>query len=654
VVGRTVSLNGRPFTIVGVAPEGFNGPFALGAPDFWAPTMSWETFLTGAALENYNDRRALLTFMLGRLKPGVSIGQAQASLQVLGRNLEAEHPRENEGRNVGLMPLAQASIPPQVRGAFERAGGLLMVVVGLVLAIACANVANLLLGRALGRRREVAVRLSMGASRWRLIRQLLTESLLLSLLAGVVGLGLAFWGRNLLWSLRPPFLQNAPFDLALDPTVLGFTLAVSLVTGLVFGLAPALQATRPAVVDDLKQGTEGARRSFRVLSLRNALVVGQVTLCFVALIGSGLFLRSLGKAMQIDPGFDAERVGMMTFDVGAQGYDRPRGEQFFEELLERTRAVPGVAAAELAANVPLFAGGFARTVIVEGRDPEAENNKILTAIDPVGPDYFETMGVPILRGRAIAATDRADSPFVAVFNETAARRFWPEEEAVGKRFRFFGEDWLLEVVGIARDSKYNTIGEDRQAYIYLPRRQHYNQVMNLLVRTAGDPAQVAALVRNEARALDANLPITNVQPLTTVIQGSLWPARMGASLLGILGGLALALALIGIYGVMSYVVGQRKREIGIRMALGAEQGSVVGLFLRQGMVIVGVGLLVGIAAAAAFGRLIESLLYGLSGTDLTTFVLTALVFLGVAFFANLIPARRASGTDPLAALRTDR
>ena len=654
VVGRTVSLNARPFTVVGVAPEGFNGPFALGAPGFWAPAMAWETFLTGAALENFNDRRALLTFVFGRLKPGVSMDQAQAALQVIGRNLAAEYPQENGGRNVGLLPLAQASIPPQIRDDFERAGGLLMVVVGLVLLIACANVANLLLGRALGRRREIAVRLSMGASRGRLVRQLLAESLLLSLLAGVVGLVLAFWGRNLLWSFRPPFLQNAPFDLSLDSTVLGFTLAVSLATGLLFGLVPALQATRPAVVDDLKQGAEGARRSFRVLSLRNALVVGQVTLCFVALIGSGLFLRSLGKAMRIDPGFDAERVGMMSFNVGAVNYDRPRGEQFYDALLERARAVPGVEAAELAANVPLFFGGFMRTVIVEGRDDQAENNRILTAVDAVGGDYFKTLGVPIVSGRALADADRADAPFVAVFNETAARRFWPDEDPLGKRFRFFGEDWVLEVVGIARDSKYFTIGEDPTAYIYLPRRQHYNQVMNLLIRTSGDPTQVTAKVRGEARALDANLPITNVQPVAAVVGGSLWPARMAAGLLGILGALALVLAVMGIYGVMSYVVGQRRREIGIRMALGAEQGSVVGLFLRQGMAIVAVGLLVGILAAAVAGRFIESLLYGLSGTDFATFGLTALVFLGVAFLANLIPARRASGIDPVVVLKTER
>jgi putative ABC transport system permease protein len=654
VVGSTVGLNGHPFTVIGVAPRGFTGTFTFGNPDLWVPIMMYPSLMPANLLDNFLDRRALFTFVFGRLKPGVSVSQAEASLQVIGRSLAAEYPDDNGTRNVGLLPLNQASIPPAQRDNFVRAGAMLMALVGLVLLIACANVANLLLGRAMARRKEIAIRLSIGASRSRLIRQLIAESLLLGLMAAALGLALAYWGRQLLWAMAPPFLANAPLDLSFDGRVLLFTLAVALATGLVFGIAPALQATRPQVVDELKQGTPKAGGGLRLLSGRNLLVVAQVALCLVALISSGLFLRSLGNATKIDPGFEVDHLALMTVNAGALGFTRPQAEQYFDQVLERARSVPGVRSAALATDVPLLFGGFARTVFVEGRDPKGENTGILTPVDPVGEGYFQTLGIPLLKGRDFTPQDREDAPYVAIFNEAAVKRFWPGEDALGQRFRFFGEDWILEVVGIAADSKIGAIGEEPQAQIYLPRWQHFGPAVALFVRTEGSPAPVLATVRDQVRQLEPGMPINNVQAMPDVLRDSVWQARMAAKLFGFLGALALLLALAGIYGVMSYAVSQRQREIGIRVALGARPQSVVSMLLGRGMVVVAVGLVIGLVVAALLGRAVEALLYGLSGTDLVTFAATTVILAGVAFVATLVPARRATAVDPVAVLKADR
>ncbi len=653
IVGKTVTMNRQAMTVVGVAPEGFIGTFAIGNPDFWVPTMMHDVFLTGALRQWFEDRRALLTAIYGRLKPEVGIEEAKAALSVLGNNLSAEYPVDNEGRSFTMLTLDQASIPPQLRENFVRAGGLLMTVVGLVLLIACANVANILLGRASARRKEVAIRLSLGAARGRLVRQLLTESVVLSILGGFFGLLVAYWGRSAIWSFRPPFLDDSPLDLTFDVTVLVFTLALSVLTGLLFGLVPALQFSRPQIVDDLKPQAEGSVGGSRGLGFKNLLVVAQVALSLVALIGSGLFLRSLGKAMEIDPGFETENVAMMNFNVGRLGYEPARGEPFFTGVLERATAVPGVESATLTTNVPLWNGlGMMRTVLVEGRAADADNNGILTPVCTVEPTYFETLNVPIIAGRALSEIDRQGAPNAVVINETTAKRFWPDENPVGRRFHFFGQDEIIrEVVGVAKTIKYQTVGEDAQAYIYMPRLQNYQPGMSLVIRAAGPLDSVLATVRNEVQQLDRALPITNVQTMGEIMQLGLWPARMAASLLGVLGFLALLLASIGIYGVMSYTVSQRNREIGIRMALGAERSEVLVLFLKQSMLLVAVGAVIGLVAAGFAGHMIGSLLYDVSPVDLPTFALTTLVLAVVALVASFIPARRATAVDPVVVLR---
>jgi predicted permease len=653
LIGQTISLNNQPCTVIGVAPEGFTGTFILGGPDFWAPTMMHDVFLTGNMRRLFNDRRFLMTLVFGRLKDGVTFEQAQAAINVLGENLAQEYPIENEGRNFSLLPLNQTTIPPQLRDAFIRAGGLLMTVVGLVLLIACANVANLLLGKAAARRKEIAVRLSLGAARSRLVRQLLTESVVLAVFGGCFGLLVAYWGRSALWSFRPPFLQDTPLALGFDPPVLIFTVIISVFTGLLFGLAPALQASRPQIVDDLKPQAEGSVSGSRGLGLKSALVVAQVALSLVALIGSGLFLRSLGKAMEIDPGFTTENVAMMSFNVGRLGFEQPRGEQFFTEVEEKVSGIPGVESATLTTNVPLFNGiGMWRTVLVEGRDPDAENNGILTPVCTIGDNYFKTLGILLVRGRAVSGMDRQGSPLAVVINDAMAKKFWPDEDPLGERFHFFGQDDLIrEVVGIVKDSKYQTVGEEAQAYVYMPRLQNYQPGMSVVIRASGPVEPVMATVRNEIQQLARTLPITNVQTMSQIMRQGLWPARMAASLLGILGLLALLLASIGIYGVMSYAVSQRNREIGIRMALGARQSEVLNLFMKQGLTLVAVGIVIGLVLAGLMSQAIASLLYDLSPVDLQTFSLTTLVLAAVALLASFIPARRATSVDPVVVLR---
>ena len=653
IIGKTLTMNRQAMTVVGVAPEGFIGTFAIANPDFWVPTMMHDTFLTGALRNWFEDRRALFTTICGRLKPEVGIEEATAALSVLGNNLSAEYPVDNEGRGFTMLTLDQASIPPQARENFVRAGGLLMTVVGLILLIACANVANILLGRASARRKEVAIRLSLGAARGRLVRQLLTESVVLSILGGFFGLLVAYWGRSAIWALRPPFLDDSPLDLSFDAPVLVFTLALSVFTGLLFGLVPALQFSRPAIVNDLKPQAEGSVGGSRGFGFKNVLVVAQVALSLVALIGSGLFLRSLGKAMEIDPGFETENVAMMSFNVGSMGYEPARGEPFFTGVLERTAAVPGVESATLTTNVPLWNGlGMLRTVLVEGRAADADNNGILTPVCTVEPTYFETLHIPIVAGRALREIDRQGAVNAVVINETTAKRFWPDENPVGRRFHFFGQDDIIrEVVGVAKTIKYQTVGEEAQAYIYMPRLQNYQPGMSLVIRTAGPLDSVLATVRNEVQQLDRALPITNVQTMNEIMQLGLWPARMAASLLGVLGLLALLLASIGIYGVMSYTVSQRNREIGIRMAMGAKRNEVLGLFLKQGMLLVAVGAVIGLVVAGLAGRMIGSLLYDVSPVDLPTFALTTLVLAVVALVASFIPARRATAVDPVVVLR---
>jgi predicted permease len=652
IVGRTISLNGSAFTVVGVMPKGFKGTNAIGAPALWVPYMTYPQTTNGFFLElaTPTNRRGLVFNITGRLKPGVTVRQAEANLKTIARQLAQEYPNDNTGRSVTLVPLTQATINPGFRDNIVKAGGLLMTIVGLVLLIACANVANLLLARAAARQKEIAVRLSLGARRGRLIMQLLTEGTLLACIGGAAGLLLAYWAQGLLWSFRPPFLAADAIDLHPDMRVLLFTLAVSIATGVVFGLAPAIQASRPDLVVELKEKTSAPTGSNRLFSLRNVLVSSQVALSLVALVGAGLFLRSLQHAQQISPGFDSDHLAVLSFDLGAQGYTEERGRQFQQRVLERAAVVAGVQAASVASTVPLFAGGFARTVFLEGQDASDRRAGRLVQISVVGPRYLETVGIPLVRGRTLSETDQPSTPIAVVVNETMAKRFWPEQDAIGKRFKFFGQNFFNQVVGIAKDSKYNFIGEEETPFIYQATTQVYQPQLSLFVK-ASQPSALLGTVRREVQPLDRNLPLTNVFTLSEIFDQALWAPRMAAWLLAVFAGLSLVLSVIGIYGVMAYAVSLRTRELGIRMALGASRGDVLGLVVMQGLRLTLMGVAFGLAASFAVTRLITSLLYSVSPTDVVTFTVVPLLLAAAALVASYLPALRATRIDPVVALR---
>ncbi|HEV2116282.1 MAG TPA: FtsX-like permease family protein, partial [Terriglobales bacterium] len=530
---------------------------------------------------------------------------------------------------------------------------LMMTVVGLVLLIACANIANLLLARAAGRKREISIRLAVGASRSRIVAQLLTEATILAVAGGGLGIGLAVLGRNLLWQFRPPFLQQSYLSLDLDARVLLFTLGIALATGLIFGLAPALQATRPNLVLELKERAGGEVFTGRRFGLRHAFIVAQVALCMVALGGAGLFLLSLRNAQETDTGFNTQNLAMLSFDLGSLNYEPPRVKEFQRRALETVQNMPGVQAATLASNVPLFGGGFSRSVFPEGQEGSSNRNGVLTITDDVAPGYLQTMGVALMRGRDFDTSVREDSLKVAIINQAAAHRFWPDQDPVGKRFKFYGENDFVQVIGVAHDAKYITLGEDPTPYIYLPLIQNPSPAITLFFRTTSDPTSLLGAVRKQVQTLDPNLPLTNVWPIGEVIHQALWAASFSAGLLSIFALVAMLLCAVGIYGVVGYTVGLRVREIGIRLALGAQPRDVALMILRQSAATLSIGLGIGLVSALVLARLIANLLYGMSASTPAAFVATALLLAVVGLLASYLPARRAAGVDPLLAVRNE-
>jgi predicted permease len=647
VVGRALSLNGVTYDVIGVAREGFQGVNALFSPDLWAPMAMYRQVLPAQFHQWFDSRRALFFNVGGRLQPGVEIAEAQAHMKTLAAALEKEYPEPNKGRTVVLRPLAEATIFPGIRDALVKGGALLMTIVGLVLLIACFNVANLLLAKASGRRKEIAVRLAMGAGRGKLVRQLLSESLLLGLLGGAVGLVVAFWGKDLIWTMRPPFLAQNLVDLTIDTRVLLFTLGVSVLTSLLFGLVPAIQSSREGVIEALKDEARTAGRSRGSIFFRNALVVAQVALSIVALVAGGLFLRSLESAHRIDPGFETEKLVVLTVNPGQAGYDQPRAEELYDRVLLELEGSPDVASASWATNAPLF-GGFQRSVFLEGQP--ADEAGVLVSTNGVDTGYFDTVGTPLLSGRDFTRADREGSVPVAIVNEEMAKNFWPGADPMGKRFRFYSEDFFHEVIGVAATSKYVTLGENPTPMVFYPRRQLFTDTMVLHVRTTGDPSQALAASRQALREIDPRVPATNTWTISEVIAQSLWAPKLAAVLLATLGGLALALASVGLYGVVAYSVSQRVQEIGLRMALGAAQSDVIRLVLKQAMILVGLGTALGLLVSLAVSNVVATILFG-SARDPLTFISVPLGLALVALVASLVPALRASRVDPLAALR---
>jgi predicted permease len=653
IVGKTMTLNSTPFTVIGVAPRGFKGTFTIGpAEQIWIPVSMYNQVLAGFLKDNFNNRRFLDILTIARLKPGITRSQAEAELKTIASRLEQEYPKENGGRSVAVSALADGAVGINQHDQFVAAGALMMGIVGLILLIACVNMANLLLARGARRQREISIRTAIGANRVRLFRQLLTESMSLSLIGAAAGLVVAFGGRRVLWAYRPPFIERSDLDLSLDWRVLLFTLGLALTTGILFGLAPAIQASKTDVAKALNAGGRGGITTWRRGPLRSILVISEVALAFITLAGAGLFIRSMQNAQKTDVGFESKHLFVMAFDLGSLHYDEAHGQQFYRDAIQRAMATPTVQSAAIATNQPL-GGGLARTVFPEGKDETSGFRGTLTQLDDISPGYFDTLSIPLKKGRVFNDLDKKDATPVAVINEAMARHFWPGEDAVGKRFHFFGETGLVEVVGVVANTVINQIGEDPQPLAYLPLTQDYSPAATLQVRTSGDPRASVATVRTQVQSLDRNLAITNVQTIEEVLNQGLWAPRIAAVLLTFFGIVALVLAGTGVYGVLSYSVTQQTREIGVRMALGARPTEVLRWVVGQGLRLAGAGLVIGVIAGLALMHFVASLLFGVSTHDPTTFVAVALVLGLVAFLACYVPGRRATKVSPTVALRYD-
>jgi predicted permease len=650
LIGKDITLNNHAFKVIGVAPPGFKGTELVYSPDMWMPIAMLEWAEPGA---HYLDERDTNNFFgIGRLKTGVSAGQAEASLNLLAQQLAKEYPDSNEGQSITLTP--PGLILPEIRGGVVSFTWILMGAVALVLFIACINIAGLLLARATDRRREIAIRLAMGASRLRLVRQLLTESILLSIVGGAIGLGLAVWIINLLLAFRPPLDFPLTMDVSVDWRVVLFALATSVITGAVFGLAPALQATRPELVSALKD--TAAQAGYRRSRFRNGLVVAQLALSLVLLIAAGLVGRALQRLQTMNPGFETSNALTLSFDLGLQGYDKEKGQQFYHDVVDRVQSLPGVRSASLITSLPLSLNYNSSFVYVEGQPSERGANVRTAMVGTAGPRYFGTMGTTLLMGREFGDQDRKDSEKVAVVNEAFVHQLMHDVksvgDALGRRISISGEKGpFVRIVGVAKDGKYFNISEEPRPFVWGPLSQNYSSSASLVVRTAAAPQWSIAAVRNEVHSLDPNLPVYDVKTMADHMRLPLFPARIAAVVLGAFGFVALSLAAIGIYGVTSYSVAQRTREIGIRMALGAQLGDVLRLIISQGLKLTLLGVGFGLIGAFILTRALASLLFEVSATDPATFLSVSLLLAAIALLASYFPARRATRVDPLVALR---
>jgi predicted permease len=646
MVGRTVTLNGQSWTVVGVAREGFRGAMPIVDPPLYAPLMMQGELMPGWNLIEARDSNWMN--VVARLAPGVTVEQARQNLDAFILQMREELPDHYEDSGINLVPQRKAGIHPMFRNAQVGMSAVIMLVVAFLLLIACINVANLFLARAGERRKEMAIRLSLGAKRGRIISQLLTESLIFSLIAGGAGLTLAYWAVGIANSLRLPIDYHGDFGLTLDRTALMFTLGLSVFTGILFGLAPALQASRPEVVSALKgEITQEPGSKNRLI---NTLVVAQMALSILLLISSGLFLRGLQAATTVDKGFESNNLLLASVDPGLQGYDRDRAETFYRELEAGLRVLPGVQAVGFGRSVPLSLSSSDRGVSIPGYEPVA-NEGMSISYNVVTPGYFEAMGIPTLAGRAFSDLDGADGAPVLVVNQKFADRFWPGENAVGKIVRTAGEE--REVIGVVKTGKYRSLGEEPLDYMYLAQAQEWNFPMTAHVRTTGEPGSLALLLRREVERLDPSMPVADLRTMNSQLGVALFPARLGGATLGIFGILGMILAAIGIYSVMAYSVSQRLREIGIRMALGADQSRVVGMVIRKGMVLVAVGVVLGLSAALGASQLMSGMIYGVSALDPVTFFGVPGSLCLVALLATYLPARRAAAVDPMNTLRAE-
>jgi len=653
IVNRDVALNGQHYTVVGVAPPGFYGVDRGIASEFWVPLAASEEILPDLATWGSvrADRNNQWVMLDARLQPGVTRARAEILLNVVKKRLDdAWHKKDKTHEKITLQT-GGALIAGSETPAFTLMA-VLMIVVGLVLLVACANVANLLLARATGRQREIAIRLAVGAGRRQLVRQLLLESFVLSLAGAGAGFLLAAAAAHAISRVQLPLPFPVAFNFNVDWRVALFTLGLSAITALVFGLVPALRASRPDLLESLKEGTAGFGRSARS-RMRNTLVIVQVSLSLVLLTTAGLFLRSLGHASSIDIGFKPANLLIMSMDPKLQNYSHDKTAQFLSQLHDRVAALPGVRSVSFVGVVPLSIGGQADNFAVDAAQGHPAQNGV-AFVDTVGADYFQTMGIPLLRGRGFAA--QLDGPSAAIINETMAAHLFPGQDPIGRTIR--QDQTKYTIIGITRDSKLRTLGEKPTDAVFLflnaaPERANSFFGTTVLVRTSIDPGALASPVRDQVAALDPNMAVFNTETMQQHVDKSLLLPRISSLLLGIFGVIGLTLASIGLYGVMSYSVRRRTREIGIRMALGAKRPTVLRMILRQGLILTAIGLAIGLAIALALGRFTASVLYGTSGTDLLTFVTVSLVLLVTAAAAVLVPALRAAHVEPTTALRCE-
>jgi len=659
LVGKTVLLNNHTFTLVGVIAEGFRGTNLRSVPEVWVP-MSMLTQLDPSRTPQILDRRGSRWLsVVGRLRPDVKIEQAQAGVDTIAAQLAQAFPETNRGtlqqpdrpRPMSLIPASVAMIAPRMRDTAQRVSQLSMVAVGFVLLIACANVANLLLARAHRRQKEIAMRFALGAKRSRIIRQMLTESLLLFLVGGGLGLLFALWLSDLLLSTNL-FAAFVGLRLGLDIRVLSFTLLVSVLTGLVFGLVPALQVSRSDLLPALKVVELKGGYLSRKYGVHNLLVVFQVALSLVLLIGAGLFLRSLQKAYATDFGFSADKALLVSVELPQQVYDEARAREFYQQIRERVATLPGVRAVSLADSIPVDPRGSRTSVTIEGYTPRTGEDMELN-FNVVDHHFLKTMGISLLRGRNFSEQDRTSPPRVVIVNEAMAGRYWPGQDPVGRRVTLGGpQGSSLQIVGVVKTGKYRNLREEPMPYMYFPFGQNRLR-MTLLVRTVGNPEALLPAVRSEVQHLDKNLPLFDIKTLDEHLGRALAQERTNAQLVGLFSLLALILAAVGVYGVMSYAVTQRTHEIGVRMALGAHSHDVMRLVVGYGMRLSILGLVIGLVGALSLTRFISSLLYQVKASDPATFVAVALLLGAVALLACWVPARRAAKVDPVVALRCE-
>ena len=645
IVGRSLTLNNQSYSVVGVMSPGFQFPVGFG---YMGKVLNdpVDAYVPIAAASNELRRGNYSFFAIGRLKPGVSIEQARADMTAIESRLEQQYPEGNTGISVSLVPTYEQTVK-----AVRPALLVLLGAVGFLLLIACANIANLMLARTASREREIAIRLALGASRFRVLRLLLGESLLLSIAGGLLGLLLALWGTDALIALAP---ENIPRlnEVGIDVRVFSFTLIIAVITGVIFGVIPALQSAKPDLNKALKEGTRGSTGGVAGKRTRSTLVAVEVALSLVLLIGAGLMIKSFARLQQVNLGFNPDQLVTTSLSLSRSKYGEGRQQvAFFQEALQRLESLPGVQSAAATTALPLTLSVSGSDFLIEGRPAPQPGQEMVINTSGVSPEYFRTLGVPMLKGREFSDRDTSDAPLAAVINNDLARTYFPNEDPIGKRITFDeGESWI-SIVGVAADVRRFGLDSNAKPEVFLPYLQLPSRSMSLVIRSSTDPKSMGAAIKNEIQKIDKDMPLEETKTMQELLAESNSGRRFNMLLLSLFAGIALLMAIVGIYGVMSYTVAQRTKEIGIRVAIGAQTADVFRMVIGQGMALALIGIVLGLVSAFGVTRLMATMLFGVEATDPTTFIGIAVLLAIIAFVACYLPGRRATKVDPLIALR---